>query len=69
MAIKHLVFQFAEEVLDRSVVQAIAFSGHGLDDALVVQGLVPWLHLILPALVRVENETFKIFKPGEGFIQ
>ncbi len=69
MSIEHLVLKLAEEVLDRSVIQSVAFSRHGLDDSPVVQSFVPDMLLILPALIGMEYETCQIFEFTESYVQ
>ena len=53
MSVKKFLLQLRKEILGLAVVQAVALSRHGLDDAMRLQILLIRLHLILPSLIRM----------------
>ena len=65
MPIEHLILKSAKKCLHDTVVIAVPFARHGLDDVMFFKALSEVLMLILPALVRMEDQTVhmgKIFK-------
>ena len=56
VSVIHLVLHDAEEVLHQGVVHAVAFPGEGLEYAFVLKPGLIWLHLVLPALVGMEDQ-------------
>ena len=60
MPVEHLAFQGPEERLHDAVVDAVALSGHRLDDAPFLKPLAVLLHLVLPALVAVEDQALQV---------
>ena len=61
---EELVFQVAEHLLGRPVVDAVALPGHALHHAGLLQPLAPPGLLVLPAHVRVQ------YRPGAiGFLR
>ena len=69
MPIEHLVLHDPEEILHGRVVEAIALPGHRLPDAPLFQLLMVEPHLILPALVAVEDQSLQMPMLGEGLPQ
>ena len=60
MSIEHLPFEGPEERLHDAVVDAVALSGHRLDDAFFLQPFAVPSHLVLPALVAMEDEALQV---------
>ena len=54
--IEHFIFQSAEEGLHNAVVIAVAFSGHGLNDSMLLKFIPVKCVLVLPSLIRVYNQ-------------
>ena len=55
VAVEHLLLQKAEEVLGHRVVEAVSLPRHRLSYAVVAEPRLVRLHLILPALIGVQN--------------
>ena len=60
MPVEHLALHSTEERLHDAVVDAVALSGHRLDDALLLEPLAVLLHLVLPPLVAVEDQPLQL---------
>ena len=60
LQIEQFTFEKAEEVFCHCVVQTVALPSHALPDALAFQHPLILLVLVLPSLVRVENQSCSI---------
>ena len=56
LQIEQFTFEQTEEVFYHSIVQAVPFSSHALTDTLFLEHPLILLVLVLPALVRMENQ-------------
>ena len=64
-SIEHFIFQPAKEGLHNAIVVAVALSGHGLNDSVLLKFATVECLLVLPALIRVHDQTLyrgKAFK-------
>ena len=50
----------SEEVLGNSIIQTSGFPGHTLRNALCLQQILVGFHLILPALIRMQNQIVNL---------
>ena len=57
LQIQQLTFEQSEEILYHGVVQTVSFPAHALSDALLAEHPLILLVLVLPALVRMENQV------------
>ena len=62
--IKHLIFEPAKECFHNAIVVAIPFSGHGLNDLMLLKFASICCVLVLPALIRMHNQS--IHTPTTG---
>ena len=60
LQIQQLTFEQPEEVFYYSIVQTVSFSAHALPDALFAEHPLVLPVLVLPALVRMENQVCSI---------
>jgi len=68
MVIK-LRLENTKEVFHDTVVIAVSFSGHALPDAFVFEHLLVDPHLILPALVRMQDQLAVVRDFLEGIFE
>ena len=66
---EHFVFQPAKESLHNAVVIAVALSGHRLYNSMLLKFAPVKCVLVLPALIRVHNQTLYRRKSFKRFIQ
>lgn len=59
--IEILGLEGAEEALDHRVVEAVPSATHALSDAVMRKHRSVWLHLVVPALVRMHTEFSSTF--------
>ena len=57
LQIQQLTFEQPEEIFYHSIVQTVPFPAHALSDALLAEHPLILLVLVLPALVRMENQV------------
>ena len=69
MAVEHLPFQCSEERLHDAVVDAVALTGHRLDYPFFPKPFAVLPHLVLPALVAVEDQAFQVGVLRERLVQ
>ena len=62
MPIEHLILQSPKKCFHDAVVIAVSFARHGLDDVMLFKPFSEVLVLILPALVRMEDQTIHMRK-------
>ena len=60
LQIQQLAFENSKEVFNYSIIQTVSLAAHALPDALLPKHALVLLVLILPALVRMENEVCTI---------
>ena len=60
LQIQKFTFKQAKEVFYYSIVQTVTFPAHALPDAFLLEHLLILLVLVLPALVRMENQVGSI---------
>lgn len=68
-SIEHLVLQSSEECFHNAVVIAVALSGHRLYNSMLLKFAPVKCVLVLPALIRVHNQTLYRRKSFKRFIQ
>ena len=68
-SIEHFIFQSTEEGFHNAVVVTVALSGHGLNDSVFLKFTTVECVLVLPALIRVHDQTLYRRKPFKRFIQ
>ena len=56
--VEHFDFEFAEEVFDDDVIVTVSFVGHGLDEVMVLDGLLVVWVLVLPASVGMDDGIY-----------
>ena len=56
-SIEHFIVQSAEEGFHNAVVVTVALSGHGLNDSVFLKFTTVECVLVLPALIRVHDQT------------
>ena len=61
LQIQKFTFKQAEEVFYYSIVQTVTFSAHALLDAFLLEHLLILFVLVLPALVRMENQAGSVW--------
>jgi hypothetical protein len=52
-----LSLEDTKKVLNNAIVITIAFSGHALADTFIFKHLLVRTHLVLPALIRMQDQT------------
>ena len=65
---EELGLEQTEEVLDHAVIITIAFSGHALGDALLLEHSLIGFHLVLPSLVRMEHQCSVVGDLSESLL-
>jgi hypothetical protein len=66
LVVKKLRLEKTEEAFHHTIVITVTFSGHAQLDPLVLEHLLVWPHLVLPALVRMEDQLGVIWNLLEG---
>ena len=61
--------QKPKEIFHHSIIKAVAFSAHALNDPIVLKQLLVVLVLVLPALIRVHDQTLYRRKAFKCFVQ
>ena len=56
LRIQQLALEKPKEILNHSIVQAVALSAHALPDALLTEHSLILLVLVLPPLIRVQDQ-------------
>ncbi len=69
LQVEQLTFEQAKEVFCDCIVQAVSFSAHTLPDTFCLEHLLVLLVLVLPALVRVENQSGTIRYGCKSFVE
>jgi len=69
LIVEELGLEQAEEVFDHTVVVTIAFPGHALGDAILFEYPLIAFHLILPTLVRMEQQGTVVRDLLESLLQ
>ena len=69
LQIKQFTFKQSEEVFCHCIVQTVSFATHTLPDAFCIEHTLVQLVLVLPALVRVENETYPVWYGCKSFVE
>lgn len=69
LQIEQFAFEQAKEVFSYSIVQTVAFATHTLPNALCFEQPLVQLVLVLPTLVRVEDQSCSIWNCLKSFIQ
>ena len=57
LQIQQLAFENSKEVFNYSIIQTVSLAAHALPDALLSEHPLILFMLVLPALVRMENEV------------
>ena len=68
-SVEHLILQPSKECFHNAVVVAVALSGHGLDDSVLLQFIPIKIMLVLPALIRVHDQSLHGRKPIKSLRQ
>ena len=68
-SIEHSIFQSAEEGFHHAIVIAVTLSGHGLNDSVLLKFTTVECVLVLPALIRVHDQTLYRRKAFKCFVQ
>ncbi len=58
ITIIHFIFESCKKCLHNTIIIAVAFSGHGLDNAVLLQSVSIVGMLVLPTLIRVKYKSF-----------
>lgn len=69
LVVEELGLEQAKKGFDHTVVIAIAFPGHTLVDAMIVQQLAIRFHLVMPALIRMQDQISMLRNYMERFLQ
>ena len=69
LAAEELIFDMAEDLLGRAVVDAVALPRHALHDARIMQPVNPARVLVLPAHIRVQDRVGALGHLGHELVQ
>ena len=68
-SIEHFIFQPAKEGLHNAIVVAVALSGHGLNDSVLLKFTTVECELVLPTLIRVHDQPLHRRKAFKRLVQ
>jgi hypothetical protein len=69
LQIEQFALEVSEEVFHDGVVQAVPLTTHALQNSFGFKPILVCFHLILPALIGVEDQALKVFVCAKRFIQ